>query len=91
MNTIATVTGKLTLTIADSPAIDLGNIKIPISAKTNLHNDGELVLTATPNMRQVRELIEQAFLATHQILEDIGVEKEKLSAHILKNFYKSPI
>lgn len=35
--------------------------------------------------------IEQAFLETHQILEDIGVEKENLSAHILKNFYKSPI
>ena len=28
MNTIATVTGKLTLTLADSPAIDLGNINI---------------------------------------------------------------
>lgn len=67
LNTIATVTGKLTLTIADSPAIDLGNIKIPISAKTNLRNDGELVLTATPNMRQVREFIEQAFLAADDI------------------------
>ena len=54
MNTIATVTGKLTLTIADSPAIDLGN-------------DGELVLTATPNMRQVREFIEQVFLAADDI------------------------
>ena len=67
LNTIATVTGKLTLTIADSPAIDLGNIKIPISAKTNLRNDGELVLTATPNMRQVREFIEQVFLAADDI------------------------
>ena len=67
MNTIATVTGKLTLTIADSPAIDLGNIEIPISVKTNLRNDGELVLTATPNMRQVREFIEQVFLAADDI------------------------
>jgi len=67
MNTIATVTGKLTLTIADSPAIDLGNIKIPISAQTVLRNDGSLVLTATPNMRQVREFIEQAFLAADDI------------------------
>ena len=35
MSTIATVTGKLTLTIADSPAINLGNIQIPISATTS--------------------------------------------------------
>ena len=67
MSAIATVTGKLTLTIADSPAIDLGDIAIPISAKTDLRNDGSLVLTATPNMRQVRKFIEQAFLAADDI------------------------
>ena len=67
MSTIATVTGKLTLTIADSPAIDLGNIKIPISAQTVLRNDGSLVLTATPNMREVREFIERAFLTADGI------------------------
>ena len=67
MNTIATVTGKLTLTIADSPAIDLGNIKIPISAQTVLRNDGSLVLTATPNMRHVREFIERVFLTADGI------------------------
>ena len=35
--------------------------------------------------------VEQAFLETHSILEAIGVEKARLSEHILKNFYKSPI
>ena len=67
MSTIATVTGKLTLTIADSPAIDLGNIKIPISAQTVLRKDGSLVQTATPNMREVREFIERAFLTADGI------------------------
>ena len=67
MSTIATVTGKLTLTIADSTAINLGNIKIPISAQTVLRNDGELVLTTTPNMHQVREFIERVFLTADGI------------------------
>ena len=34
---------------------------------TLAQNDGSLVLTATPNMRQVREFIEQALLAADDI------------------------
>ena len=48
---IATLRGQLTLTIGDTPAVNLGYIDIPISA--------------TPNMREVRELIEQVFIADH--------------------------
>ena len=74
MSTIATVTGKLTLTIAGGPAVDLGTIAIPISAKTVLRNDGELILTATPNMRHVREFIEQVFLNA----DDLNAIEENL-------------
>lgn len=48
---VTTLRGQLTLTIGDTPAVNLGYIDIPISA--------------TPNMREVRELIEQVFIADH--------------------------
>ena len=48
---IAILRGQLTLNIGDTPAVNLGYIDIPISA--------------TPNMREVRELIEQVFIADH--------------------------
>ena len=62
---ITTLRGQLTLTIGDTPAVNLGYIDIPISAATELNGRGELVLKATPNMRGVRELIEQVFIADH--------------------------
>ena len=62
---ITTLRGQLTLTIGDTPAVNLGYIDIPISATTELNGQGELVLKATPNMREVRELIEQVFIADH--------------------------
>ena len=55
---IATLRGQLTLTIGDTPAVNRGYIDIPISATTELNGRGEQVLRATPNMREVRELIE---------------------------------
>ena len=62
---IATLRGQLTLTIGDTPAVNLGYIDIPISAATELNGRGELVLKATPNMREVRELIKQMFTTDH--------------------------
>jgi hypothetical protein len=62
---ITTLRGQLTLTISDTPAVNLGCIDIPISATTELNVRGELVLKATPNMREVRELVEQVFIADH--------------------------
>lgn len=61
---IAILRGQLTLNIGDTPAVNLGYIDIPISATTELNGRGE-VLKATPNMREVRELIEQVFIADH--------------------------
>ena len=62
---ITTLRGQLTLTIGDTPAVNLGYIDIPISAATELNGRGELVLKATPNMREVRELIKQMFTTNH--------------------------
>lgn len=66
MSTIATITGKLTLVIADGTSVDLGDITLPIIGRTVLRN-GELCLVASPNMRELRELIEQAF---HTVASD---------------------
>ena len=69
MATIATVRGELTLTIAGTEAVSLGFVDIPIEVVTHpagiadLDAHGALVLKATPNMREVRELIEQVFAA----------------------------
>ena len=62
---IAILRGQLTLTIGDTPAVNLGYIDIPISATTERNSRGELVLKVTPNMREVRELIGQVFIADH--------------------------
>lgn len=61
MGTIATVTGRLTLTVGDA-SIDLGQVSIPITATVKDNGVG-LVLTSTPDMREVRDLITQVFAA----------------------------
>lgn len=62
MARIATVEGKLELRIGDAEPISLGRVTIPIEATAErTGTDGSLILTATPNMREVREFIEQVF------------------------------
>ncbi|WP_293785010.1 hypothetical protein [uncultured Aeromicrobium sp.] len=63
-NEIATVRGELTLKIGDAEAVSPGFVSIPIEAKTELDYEGQLQLTATPNMREVRELITEVFAAS---------------------------
>ncbi len=58
--TIATVRGRLSLTIGDGDPIDLGTVAIPITAEPTTDR-GELVLRATPNMGEVRDFVEQVF------------------------------
>ena len=66
---VATVRGELTLKISGAEAVTLGWLEIPIEVVTqpegiaDLDAGGNLVLRATPNMREVRELIEQVFLS----------------------------
>lgn len=57
---IATVKGKLSLTIGDSEPIHLGDLEIPIEAAPGTER-GELVLRAKPNMGEVRDFVEQVF------------------------------
>ena len=58
---IAEVTGTLHLTISGGEPIALGSVQIPITATTGLSPSGELILSAAPNFREVKELIEQVF------------------------------
>ncbi len=60
--TIATIRGQLHLTVADGEPIFLGSIEIPIEASPGINQTtGNLTLTAKPNMREVREAIEEIF------------------------------
>lgn len=62
MSTITTVAGRLTITIAGSEAIDLGALHIPIEVSPVVNSTtGGLVLTAKPNMKEVRETIQAIF------------------------------
>lgn len=59
---VATIRGRLQLVIADGDPIDMGSIEIPITAQpTTTGAAGELILSAKPNMREVREFVEVVF------------------------------
>lgn len=61
MAQIANIRGRLTLTIGDAEAVHLGDITIPIETSTHLDAAGRLILTAQPNMREVRESVQAIF------------------------------
>ena len=69
-NQIATVRGELTLKIGDAEAVSLGYLSIPIETETSIDATGQLQLTATPNMREVRELINEVFSANVRDTEE---------------------
>ncbi|MDR6142062.1 hypothetical protein QE375_001616 [Microbacterium foliorum] len=58
---IATVRGRLLLQVGEGEPVNLGVIEIPITATTDTNGSGELVLSAKPNMREVREFVEVVF------------------------------
>lgn len=58
---IATVTGRLLLAVGDGEPVELGQLTIPIEATASVDNRGELVLSAKPNMREVRDFVEAVF------------------------------
>jgi hypothetical protein len=74
---VATVKGRLQLVIGDGEPIELGGIEIPVTAESVGKTSGELMLKATPNMREVREFFEQVFGAE---LEHRAAEAERTAA-----------
>lgn len=58
---IAHVQGDLILKIGDAEAVSLGWVRIPITVRPGLNANGSLVLTAEPNMAEVRATIQAIF------------------------------
>ncbi|WP_136057272.1 hypothetical protein [Microbacterium sp. K24] len=58
---IATIRGALLLQVGEGAPVNLGNIEIPITASATTNGQGELVLSAKPNMREVRDFVEAVF------------------------------
>lgn len=71
---VAVVKGRLQLVIGQGDPIDMGELMIPVTAESVGKTSGELMLKATPNMREVREFFEQVFGAEleHRAAERAG-------------------